>query len=795
MLRRRAHPALLAALCFTLLPLATAAPPQSNSNSSSISNSNAHPGPPSDRAVRSDRCDPTATRRPANPKSKIENRKSKIDRPSWGRVTGWVLDAATRKPVAGAEVALEVNGDFSGERKSSARTDAAGGFQARAPLGKISAKLDWGRVLTMHPISLVFSPRAVMMETRVVDVAQLNVRVRCPGYRPFLGTVRARDVDAERYTLLLEDVWLAPEGIALVSFSPDNVQHEMIERFSVTPPICKLGATLKVELVARLPLDRKFRYRALLTSNNPRLVQPDQPLKMGKPNPGEPNRVVFTRMVKLPKTTAEPYVELGFYLVRNAGVTLVEPETKALVQVVRTPEQQAAAEHVAEGYRLQRRAEYEAALARYQAAEQADPKWFLAPLFHGDLCLTLGRPAKAVESFRKLVALQPEDWDVARPRLVLGLLQSGQAAAAEAEVKDAEQKTRRVPPQIHLYRARIAALKGDFEAADKHLTRAAASIPIPPATTQEINLRRMRAAVAAQPDNPDVRLGYARVLESAGRLDEATAEIQRAIRLEPTDAWAYLDLAQVLRRAGRDEEALAPLTRSLQLNPQNSEARLVMADTLRAQGEYGRALETYAALAAPEPANTRVRHGHALTLLQAGEMGAARREFHAVINQARDKGEVEDKGIMLPWQSIYFGPKRRFVSGYSAPEGTADRVILECLDTLEQSPENALAWLNVGGALVQLGAPEMALDALRKAARLNPDLLEARYYRALALRQAGRRAEASRELDAVVAANPLHPRARLELARLLTEQGNSDLAQVQVLAHTRNYPDERRRQD
>src|SRR4029077_10428541 len=99
-----------------------------------------------------------------------------------------------------------------------------------------------------------------------------------------------------------------------------------------------------------------------------------------------------------------------------------------------------------------------------------------------------GRSADAVAAFRQLVALSPEDWDVARPRYVMALLQNGQVKEAAAQLQGSDQKSRKVPAQIYLYQARIAALEGRFDDADKALTNAAQFIPIPDATHLEINL-------------------------------------------------------------------------------------------------------------------------------------------------------------------------------------------------------------------------------------------------------------------------------------------------------------------
>lgn len=732
-----------------------------------------------------------ASRKSAPSKESKSDSPANVARPDWGKVTGWVVDAASRKPIPDAEISVEVKGEFPEAGRGTAHTDPGGRYVAHAPLGRISASVDMMRLLTMHPFSLLFSPKAMMKETRIVDADRLNLRVTCPGYRPFLGSVRASEENAETYSIRMEDVWLAPLASSLASFSPDNYQHERIESFSVTPAVCGPGETVTVTLVARLPVDRKEKYTAFLTSNNPRLIGNDQSLKMQPMSEDYPDRVVFSRAVKVEPKPNERYAELGFYLVRNERTQLVEAETRVLFQSVISPEEKAAAALVDEGYRQARAGEFDNALQRYSAARAAAPRYTLAHLLYGDLCLKVGRSEEAAEAYAKLVELSPEDWDVARPRHILALIQSGNLSDAAEEVKSADQQKRALSPQIYLYRARIAALQGRFDDADRDLTRAGQLTRIPASTTVEINLRRMQAAVAAQPESADLHLAYARVLGSANRWNEAAEQIRQALRLTPQDPWGWLDLAGALRQLDRDDEAHAALQRALQLDPKNSETRLALAESLQQRGDADGALSFFRELAAEEPNNVRAHRGLALCLLQKDDRPSCKRELAEVVQLTRNKGATEDQAMPISFQAIYFGPKRRFVSGYADGQGAASRVILDCLDTLDHNPQNALAWMNVGGALVQLGAGEMALNALDKAAALDPDMLDTHYYRALALRQVGQPDAARRELQAVVAANPLHPRARLQLASLLTEQGEVQQAQLEILAHAKNYPEER----
>jgi tetratricopeptide (TPR) repeat protein len=147
--------------------------------------------------------------------------------------------------------------------------------------------------------------------------------------------------------------------------------------------------------------------------------------------------------------------------------------------------------------------------------------------------------------------------------------------------------------------------------------------------------------------------------------------------------------------------------------------------------------------------------------------------------------------IPLGYTALYFGPKKRLIAGFANDEAAQVYAILNSLDVLKKNAQDGLAWLNIGTALVRLELPDLALDALAKASALQPGLIETNYWAAMAHRQLGRSAEARQELEEVLKANPLHPHAHLELARLLTEAGEMEQAEAHVLAHGRNWPHER----
>jgi tetratricopeptide (TPR) repeat protein len=503
----------------------------------------------------------------------------------------------------------------------------------------------------------------------------------------------------------------------------------------------------------------------------------------------DPRRVVFWKEVTLPKTPVDRWTELGFFLVRNDSAILRQRATTALLQHARTPEERAAAEQVLAGYRLERMGDGAGALARYAQARKEHPACAQAHLFYGNLATRLSRLPEAAEAYGKLVALDGHDYEVARSRYAGALLDTGHVKEAMDQLADAETALgkARIPGPVSLVRARCYAAQGNFAETDRWLAKAGAGgAQLPEDALREINTKRAEAAVKASPGSADVRLTYARVLADTGRREEALGQIRKAVALEPSQPWAFIDLGTTLWELDRREEAVANLEHAVKLGQDNAEALLALAGAYRDLGRYRDALPLYKKVTEAQKLNLRARHYYALMLYAAGQTRDARREWVEVIHQARDKGELRESGV--PEAGLYFGPKRRLVAGFSVPEAQADLQILEALQDLEVHPDTGLLWQNIGSALTDLGLPDLGLAALEKARKLDGSLPETRFLIALAYRKLGQPERALKEFEAVVAGNPLHPRARLELAQLYTDRGEIERAQAQLAAHNRTYP-------
>ncbi|MDH7601032.1 MAG: tetratricopeptide repeat protein [Armatimonadota bacterium] len=107
---------------------------------------------------------------------------------------------------------------------------------------------------------------------------------------------------------------------------------------------------------------------------------------------------------------------------------------------------------------------------------------------------------------------------------------------------------------------------------------------------------------------------------------------------------------------------------------------------------------------------------------------------------------------------------------------------------LKVDPTNALAYNNLGNALVDLGEFSRAIDCYHKALRYRPEYADARYNLAEAYRQSGAIDKAITEYKRVIAMYPRYIKARNNLGSVYALQGKYDLAIEQFRAVLRIDP-------
>lgn len=111
-------------------------------------------------------------------------------------------------------------------------------------------------------------------------------------------------------------------------------------------------------------------------------------------------------------------------------------------------------------------------------------------------------------------------------------------------------------------------------------------------------------AVEANPLDSDARRAYAYALNLSGLRDDATAQLEEAVRIDPGRIPAHFELAYQYLAANRDQEAIDLYNLILSQQPNNARAMLRLCTAYRKVGQFQRALDYCedAAAAAPDSA-------------------------------------------------------------------------------------------------------------------------------------------------------------------------------------------------
>lgn len=234
-------------------------------------------------------------------------------------------------------------------------------------------------------------------------------------------------------------------------------------------------------------------------------------------------------------------------------------------------------------------------LAAFARQETRDPR-VLARL--GSLQAQAGRPAEAVDTFRRLVRLTNGGAE-ARLLLARAEVASGDAAAARRE------------------------LEGSLEAQPDHQPTAEALVQV--VAQLESPEETLAYAERLQRRHPDAAWGP-KILgdqqQRAGQAEAALKTYEKGWEKQPTADLA-LALYQLRRQLGHGKAALASLQDWLADNPDDVRVHLVLAEGLLGFGEMAEARKSYEALKQTQANNAIVWNNLAWLYQQAGDTGAA----------------------------------------------------------------------------------------------------------------------------------------------------------------------------
>jgi tetratricopeptide (TPR) repeat protein len=267
-------------------------------------------------------------------------------------------------------------------------------------------------------------------------------------------------------------------------------------------------------------------------------------------------------------------------------------------------------------------------------------------------------------------------------------------------------------------------------------------------------------------------LGF-EIAKAPGRLDEAIAEYDDAIRLRPDYADAHNNLGCALEKApGRLTDAAAQFDRVLRLEPNNFEARNNLGNTLSSLGRTAEGIAQYEEALRLKPDYAEAHYGLANALNSLGRPSEATTQYMEALRLRPDDPKAHNN---LGNALISLGKVPAAIEQYQ--------------EALRLDPGYVEAHYNLGNILVSAGKPSEAIGQYGEALRLRPDYADAHYNLGNALNLLARTPEAIAEYKEVIRIKPDSADAHFNLGNLLDSAGRPEEAVAQFAEAVRLRPD------
>ena len=291
--------------------------------------------------------------------------------------------------------------------------------------------------------------------------------------------------------------------------------------------------------------------------------------------------------------------------------------------------------------------------------------------------------------------------------------------------------------------------------------------------------------VGKRPGNPAAHDSLGNALEHAGRLPEARAEHEQALRLM-NFAQAHYNLGNVLTKLSRFAEAIDQYEQALSLQPNQADTYDSLGNALFQTGRAPEAIACYEQALQLSPDDAHAHYGLGMALVKTGRLPEAIEHYQAALR-------LESNNALLQYQIgtalAHAGRLPEAIEHYRAalrldPQsvvihvnlgialaecGRTDEAVAHYQEALRIDPGSAEAHLNLGNVWFSRGRLDEAIAQCREALRIKPDYADAHYNLGIALIQTNRPAEAAEQFRELVRINPNDIQARRILDRLQAE--------------------------
>jgi tetratricopeptide (TPR) repeat protein len=313
------------------------------------------------------------------------------------------------------------------------------------------------------------------------------------------------------------------------------------------------------------------------------------------------------------------------------------------------------------------------------------------------------------------------------------------------------------------------------------------------AKQHEIAIDFIKRAIRSKASAPAFHNNLGEAYRGAGKLTEAVASDNRALKLQRDFAEAHSNLGNALLEQGKPDEAIEHFRRAVRLKPRYAEAHNNLGNAFTEQGKFKEAVASYqrALEAKPDYAKAHFNLGNALKgeekleeaiacFRRAIELAPNLVEAHInLANTLRQQGRL-DEATAACRRTLELAPERaeahQNLGNVLVEQGRIDEAVGCFRRALELKPDLAAAYSNLGNALARQKHLDEAVGCLERALALRPDFAEALNNLGNALRQQAKLDEAIAAYRRALELKPDYPEADTGLGAALLQEGQFDLA-------------------
>lgn len=453
------------------------------------------------------------------------------------------------------------------------------------------------------------------------------------------------------------------------------------------------------------------------------------------------------------------------------------------------------------GNRYAQQGKFKEAIIMYRNALKRDPRFGEAYLRLGDAEMRRGMPARAVAAYRRAVELYPDPEEpagkladiylaayVLSPRKDPALLREVEELASSLAAKnpnsyqslrlraflhltDTTDKT-----QEHLFRAIEFFKKADAvkpKQAELRLAMVQTMAQVGELAEAEKYAKEM---ISDSPKTTGAYWFLSRIYLQQNRLKEADAVVDQLIAANPDNPALRVDRAEYLFATQRKAEAIKALEQIVQAADIEPSVLKRAGDTYLRIGEPQKAYETYRAGVTKFPARKtefRLKMIPALLAMQ-------RREEAIRLGEITVQEDPSNNGAISMRASLWlnFGTKEQF-----------DAAVKDLQRLVSKEPNNAVIRYNLGRAYHSRGELDAARTQYAEAVKASRYLTAAHLGLGQIAMAKGEPGKAVSEADEILAYDPSNLAARILRINGLMASGNNNQARIDVNTYLKDTPD------